>query len=147
MNNILLKLEFWADRHHPKWIDILRMLLGIILIIKGAALIDHKDQVILMMEKSNIDLFTFSLSAQYVIAFYLAGGLLITVGLLTRLVSLFQLPIIILSIIFINYHQDLFVLNSELGYLVLILILLLFFVFYGSGPISVDYYLSKLKEE
>ena len=141
------KLESWADLHHPKWIDLLRVVLGIIFIIKGIALIEHREQVIAMMEKSNIDLFTFSLSSQYVIAFDLAGGLLIAIGLLTRLIVLFQLPIVILSIIFINYHQNLFVLNSELGYLILILALVLFFLFYGSGNISVDNYLSKRKDK
>ena len=145
--NTVLKLESWADHHHPKWIDLLRVVLGIIFIIKGIALIDHREQVIQMMEKSNIDLFTFSLSSQYVIAFDLAGGLLIVIGLLTRLICLFQLPIVVLSIIFINYHQNLFALNSELGYLVLILALVLFFLFYGSGPISVDNYILKHKEK
>ncbi len=143
--NAILKLELWADHHHPKWIDLLRVILGIIFIVKGIALIEHREQVIQMMEKSNIDLFTFSLSSQYVIAFDLVGGLFIAIGLLTRLIVLFQLPIVILSIIFLDYHQNLFVLNSELGYLVLILALVLFFLFYGSGPISVDNYLSKRK--
>ena len=145
--NTVVKLESWADRHHPKWIDILRVVLGIIFIIKGVALIEHREQVIMMMEKSNIDLFTFSLSSQYVIAFDLAGGLFIAIGLLTRLIVLFQLPIVILSIIFIDYHQNLFALNSELGYLVLIMALVIFFLFYGSGPISVDNYISKRKEK
>lgn len=145
--NTVVKLESWADRHHPKWIDILRVILGIIFIIKGVALIEHREQVIMMMEKSNIDLFTFSLSSQYVIAFDLAGGLFIAIGLLTRLIVLFQLPIVILSIIFIDYHQNLFALNSELGYLILILALVIFFLFYGSGPISVDNYISKRKEK
>jgi putative oxidoreductase len=145
--NTVIKLESWADRHHPKWIDILRVVLGIIFIIKGVALIEHREQVIMMMEKSNIDLFTFSLSSQYVIAFDLAGGFFIAIGLLTRLIVLFQLPVVVLSIIFIDYHQNLFALNSELGYLVLILALVIFFLFYGSGPISVDNYISKRKEK
>lgn len=145
--NAIIKLESWADLHHPKWIDILRVVLGVIFIVKGIALIEHREQVIAMMEKSNIDLFTFSLSSQYVIAFDIVGGLFIAVGLLTRLIVLFQLPIVILSIIFINYHQNLFALNSELGYLILILALVLFFLFYGSGSISVDSYLSKRKDK
>ncbi|MFZ0452296.1 MAG: DoxX family protein [Ignavibacteriaceae bacterium] len=145
--NAVLKLESWADRHHPKWIDILRVVLGIIFIIKGIALIEHREEVIMMMEKSNIDLFTFSLSSQYVIAFDLAGGLFIAIGLLTRLIVFFQLPVVILSIIFIDYHQNLFALNSELGYLILILALVIFFLFYGSGHVSVDNYISKRKEK
>ena len=145
--NAIIKLESWADRHHPQWIDLLRVILGIIFIIKGVALIEHREQVVMMMEKSNIDLFTFSLSSQYVIAFDLAGGFLIAIGLLTRLIVLFQLPIVVLSIVFIDYHQDLFALNSELGYLVLILALVLFFLFYGSGNMSVDHLIAKRNDK
>ena len=145
--NAIIKLESWADRHHPKWIDLLRILLGIIFIIKGAALIENRDQVIRMMEKSNLDLFTFIISSQYVMAFDIAGRLLISLGLLTRLIVFFQLPIVILSLIFIDYHQGLFLLNSEFGYLILILALLIFFLFYGSGKLSLDNYLSKHNDE
>ncbi len=145
--NAIIKLESWADRHHPKWIDLLRILLGIIFIIKGAALIENRDQVIRMMEKSNLDLFTFIISSQYVMAFDIAGGLLISLGLLTRLIVFFQLPIVILSLIFIDYHQGLFLLNSEFGYLILILALLIFFLFYGSGKLSLNNYLSKHNDE
>lgn len=145
--NTILKIETWADSHHPKWIDILRIILGIILIVKGIAIIENREQVVAMMEKSNIDFFTFILSSQYVLAFYIAGGLLVATGLLTRIVILFQLPLIIISMVFIDYHEGLFALNSELGYLILVLALQLFFLFYGSGPISIDNYLSKRKEE
>ena len=101
----LQKIEDWVDHHHLKWIDLLRIILGIVLMIKGFTLIMNKDLVFIMMEKSNIDVFSFLLSSQYVIAFYIAGGLLIAVGLLTRIVSLLEIPIIIGTIIFINYHQ------------------------------------------
>ncbi len=141
------KVENWVDRHHLKWIDLLRIILGIVLMIKGITLVMNKEQVFLLMEKSNIDVFSFLLSSQYVIAFYIAGGLLIATGLLTRVVSLLEIPIILGTIIFINYHQGLFAINSDLGYLLMILFLLIFFLVYGSGPISIDYLLSKQKEE
>lgn len=144
--NTILKLETWADRHHPKWIEYLRIILGVILIIKGITLIINKEQVLVMMQKSNIDEFTFLVSSQFVIALYIAGGLLVSIGLKTRLIVFLQIPLITLSIIFINYHQGLFALNSELGYLILLLGLLFFFLFYGSGSLSVDNYLDKQKE-
>ena len=34
MNN-LQRLEHWGEAHHPKYMDILRMALGIFLILKG----------------------------------------------------------------------------------------------------------------
>lgn len=141
------RIENWADHHHPKWIDYLRVLLGIVLILKGIALIINRDQVIINMEMSNIDVFSFLVTSQYVLVFYIAGGLLLAVGLLTRVIALFQIPVIIATIIFIDYHKGLFALNSELIYSILILGLLLFFFVYGSGNFSIDYLLSKSKEK
>jgi len=121
------------------------MLLGIVLLFKGITLIINREQVILNMEMSNIDVFSFLVTSQYVLVFYIAGGLLVAVGLLTRVIVIFQIPILIATIIFIDYHQGLFVLNSELIYSILILGLLVFYFIYGSGKISVDNLLSRTK--
>ncbi len=145
--NLVLRIEDFADKHHPKWIEFIRMVLGVVLMIKGITLIANKDQVILDMQASGLDVFTFMVTAQYVIALYIAGGFLITIGLVTRVVSFFELPILLATIIFIDYHKGLFALNSELGYSIIILVLLLFFLFYGSGKISVDNYLRTHREE
>jgi uncharacterized membrane protein YphA (DoxX/SURF4 family) len=141
------RIEDWANQHHPRWLDYLRVLLGIVLMIKGIALIVNRDQVIINMQLSNIDAFSFLVTSQYVLVFYIAGGLLVAVGLLTRVIVLFQIPILIATIIFINYHQGLFALNSELIYSILILGLLIFFLIYGSGIFSVDYLMNKSKEK
>ncbi len=140
------RIENWADKHHPKWIDYLRILLGIILILKGITLIINREQVILNMEMSSIDIFSFLVTSQYVLVFYIAGGLLVAIGLLTRVIILFQVPILVATIIFIDYHKGLFALNSELIYSVLILGLLIFYLIYGSGKFSVDFLLSRPRE-
>jgi putative oxidoreductase len=140
-------IEDWADHHHPRWIDYLRVLLGVVLIFKGIALIVNREQVVINMEMSNIDVFSFLVTSQYVLVFYIAGGLLVAIGLLTRVITLCQIPILIATIIFINYHQGLFALNSDLIYSILILGLLIFFLIYGSGKFSVDYLLNKSKEK
>ena len=140
------QIEHWADKHHPGWIDYLRILLGIILILKGITLIINREQVMLNMELSSIDVFSFLVTSQYVLVFYIAGGLLVAMGLLTRVIVLFQIPILAATIIFIDYHKGLFALNSELIYSLLILGLLIFYFVYGSGKFSVDYLLSKSGE-
>ena len=33
--NLTSRLSNWGDRHHPKILDIIRMLLGIFLVVKG----------------------------------------------------------------------------------------------------------------
>ncbi len=144
--NWTLQIEKWADKHHPRWIDYLRVLLGIILIMKGITLIINREQVVLNMEMSSIDVFSFLVTSQYVLVFYIAGGLLVAIGLLTRVIVLFQIPILAATIIFIDYHKGLFALNSELIYSVLILGLLIFYLIYGSGRFSVDNLVDQKKE-
>jgi putative oxidoreductase len=142
----LNKIESWADHHHPKWIDFLRILLGLILVIKGIAFIANKDEVILMVRYSVFEFLSFVI-AHYVITAYLVGGLAVMLGFLTRFAILFQIPAVLGAIIFIDIHSELFALNSDLVYSILILFLLFFFLFYGSGNYSVDSYLRKVKEE
>ena len=142
----LRKVGSWADHHHPRWIDFLRILFGLLLIVKGVAFAANRDKVILMITSSSFEFLSFII-AHYVITAYLIGGIAVTIGFITRIAILFQIPAVIGAIIFIDIHRGLFALNSELGYSVLILFLLFFFLFYGSGNFSVDSYLNKSKEE
>lgn len=142
----ITKMEDWADRHHPKWIDYLRIILGIVLIIKGIAYIVNKEAVMQMFETSEYWVIHYGIS-HYVIGGSIACGIAIAAGLFTRVAVAFELPALIGSAIFIDMHKNLFALNSELLYSMLILALLLFFLFYGSGKFSVDAYLDKFIEK
>ena len=136
--NSLTKFDDWTFKHHHKWLDILRIFLGLILIAKGIAFIANSDQVILMITDVEQTFFSFVI-AHYVIAGYLVGGIAITIGLITRVAVIFEIPSVLGSMIFVELHKNLFALNSELGYSLLILALLVFYFFYGSGTISFDY--------
>jgi uncharacterized membrane protein YphA (DoxX/SURF4 family) len=68
---------------------------------------------------------------------------MLTVGLLTRWVALLQVPILVGAIVFINTQKSGFAAQSELGLAVLVLLLLIFFLVEGSGPLSLDHYFHK----
>ena len=86
-------------------------------------------------------------AAHYVIVAFIVGGLFVAIGFVTRWALLFQLPAIIGEIIMVDFHKNLFVLNSDLSYKILIFVLMVFFILYGSGKISFDHWLLKWKEE
>ena len=69
---------------------------------------------------------------------HFVGGILITVGLLTRWAAIAQLPILFGAILtnFIGVMN-----TNYLMLAVIVLITSLFFIVYGSGKHSVDYYL------
>jgi hypothetical protein len=58
----------------------------------------------------------------------------VSMSTITRIAILFQIPILIGAVIFVNLPKGFFAVNSELGFSVLVLFLLVFFLFYGSGP-------------
>ena len=138
-------LENWADTHHPKWIDVLRIVLGIILLAKGILFISDREIILSMLAESSIKFISITI-AHYVILAHLFGGLLIAIGLITRIAILFQIPILIGAIIFVDLPRAFQSVNSDLGFALLVLCLLIFFFFYGSGPLSVDNYLKKKED-
>ena len=138
-------IEQWADAHHPKWLDVLRIILGIILFTKGVLFISDREVIISMLAESRIE-FISIIIAHYVILAHLLGGLTIAIGLLTRISILLQIPVLIGAIIFVDLPRAFRSVNSDLGFAVLVLCLLLFFFLYGSGPLSVDNYLKKKED-
>jgi uncharacterized membrane protein YphA (DoxX/SURF4 family) len=73
----------------------------------------------------------------------LVGGILITIGMLTRLAILFQFPVFIGAIINQHVQYGLYSVYSELTFSIIISLILIVLFFIGSGPFSVDHYLFK----
>jgi len=138
-------IERWSEEHHPVYIDFIRILLGIFLIAKGASFINHRQQIEWLLVGHNLDFLIF-LSSVYVILFHIGGGLLIATGLITRWAIAFQIPILIGAVFFINLPNGFTSINSELGFSIATLILLILFMFYGSGNFSLDYYMKMHKD-
>jgi uncharacterized membrane protein YphA (DoxX/SURF4 family) len=144
--NLLQRLEFWGDRHHPKWADILRFALGIFLVYKG---IDFLENMSNMIGRMNSFLpnsyFALSILGHYIVFAHLVGGLMLAVGLLTRAACIMQIPILIGAIFFIN--QSMFRPFQEMGITLLCLAGLIYFLIAGNGPWSVDKYFDEKKEK
>ena len=145
--NRVQKIEAWGDRHHPKWLDLLRMLLGLALVAKGYYFVTNTEGLKQMIENSRFGQVAFVLQ-HYVVFAQLIGGLMITVGMVTRIAVLFQLPILIGAVFFVNSKAGFFSANStDLWLSLIILFLLLFFLVEGSGPWSIDEYMRKHPEQ
>ncbi|MCI0450048.1 MAG: DoxX family protein [Chlorobi bacterium] len=143
---ILSKIDAWAERHHPKWIDVLRILLGLILLYKGLYFISNTQAIVALLQNTEFELWAITI-AHYVVAAHIMGGLLIAIGLLTRVAVLFQVPVLLGAIIFVNLPKGLLSFNSETELSVLVLFLLVFFLIEGSGPLSVDEFVKKHPED
>lgn len=137
-------IEKWHEEYHPVWIDFLRILLGIFLIAKGAYFISHREQIEWMLVKHHLD-FLITMAWIYVILFHIGGGLLITAGLITRWAIAFQIPILMGAVFFVNLPPAFSSVISEPVFSIAALALLIFFIVYGPGNFSLDYYLKTHK--
>jgi putative oxidoreductase len=140
--NAIHKLEKWGDSHHPRILDVLRIALGIFLILKGLAFMENTVALKSIIENQS-DIFLpmgLLLALVYYVTFvHLVGGTLIALGILTRLSSLLQIPVVFGAVFFVNVLQS--PLNTELWASLTCLVLLLMFMVLGSGKLSLDNYL------
>ena len=138
--NLLEKFEQWGDRHHPKWLDIIRIALGLFLCYKGVDFLRNASGLIsLMNSRQPFSSFIIVLLAHYVTFAHILGGIFLTIGMFTRAACLIQIPILIGAIIFVNINvaKDTFSPYSELVLSILVLLLLIYFLIIGNGPLSV----------
>lgn len=130
-------LNKWANRHTYYPIDLLRIALGVLLFVKGIHFMGNT-QILVDLIQPIQNMAGSMIAVHYVAPAHLIGGLMIIFGLLTRWAVIAQLPIIIGAVV-INFAGEL-----DMGNLVLssvTLVVCIFFMFYGSGKRSADYYL------
>lgn len=138
--NLVEKFEYWGDRHHPKWLDIIRIALGIFLCWKGVDFLRNtSDLISLMKNTSPFGEFVIILLAHYVAFAHVLGGLFLAIGMFTRAACLIQIPVLLGAIVFVNISatKDAFSPYSELFLSIIILLLLIYFLIIGNGPLSV----------
>jgi putative oxidoreductase len=129
MKNLISLLDEWAKRNHPLWIDVLRMVFGVLLVAKaiifiGAAPTLHPKWLLVPVS-----------------AIHILGGTFIMLGLLTRWASLLQLPALIIAVFFTVINMKGFYLSSEILLTVILFFLSLLFFAEGSGKISFDQFI------
>ncbi len=135
--NVFHKIEYWGDRHHPAWLDVVRIGLGVFLFLKGIGFISDTTRLIELVNGLKIDLWPV-MAVHYVAFAHIFGGFLIALGVLTRLSCLLQIPILLVAVFFVNIRQGFSYLNSELWVSMVTLLLVILFYIVGSGRFSMD---------
>jgi len=140
--NVVHKIEHWGDTHHPKFLDLVRVALGVFLLLKGVAFMENTAYLGSIIESQRvIDVSPGLLMVlvYYVTFAHMIGGILIALGILTRPASIIQLPIVLGAIFLTGVFKE--PVNTMVWPSVTAFILLLVFTIIGSGPISLDRYL------
>jgi len=143
---VIQKIEHWGDLHHAKWLDVVRVALGLLIFSKGIAIVSNTASLQDLLLQNNVFGFSGLMAslAVHIIGFvHLVGGLLIAIGLLTRFAAVIQIPILLCAVFFVNLAHGFSMLNNELWLSVIVLLLLILFWIVGSGPFSVDQAMKK----
>jgi putative oxidoreductase len=125
----------------PRWLTILRILLGLTLLWRAISFIRDTAALKSMIQASGVSAFAQNSGLLVFLTTFLnlLGGLFIAVGLFTRTSSIVQIPILIIAAFFVNIKaagQSSF----ELILSIIVLFLLILFAIKGSGSLSADEY-------
>ena len=136
----------WAEAHPKVWLDCVRIYLGLGLFIRGVFIISNTRAEFIQAMLKQMEfpwIITVGL-LHYISLAHLIGGLMLTVGLLTRIAAWVQVPILA-GAVFIHRGEGLMSGGQSLEFSALVLFLLLTFAVSGAGPVSVDNGMPKLK--
>jgi uncharacterized membrane protein YphA (DoxX/SURF4 family) len=124
------------------------MVLGIFLLLKGIAFMENSTYLTQIIQDQNAVYISSGLLitlVYYVTFAHMVGGILITLGTLTRFACIIQIPIVLAAV----FLSGLF--TSAINYMVwpsiTALVLLVLFAIIGSGPLSLDRFLSDMATE
>lgn len=119
---------------------VFRVLLGLSLFMKGIQF--TKQQVLLREMFAASEKLGEYFWLQTIIPWLnLIGGFLIVIGLFTRLSCLLNIPLLLGAVIFVNSKKGPFAGENELAYSVVVLVFLVFYLWEGAGPVSLDRWL------
>ena len=147
--NTFDRIESWGEAHHPKWVDIIRIALGAFLLYKGIDFLRNTGEVMSIISGNFKSFGSFKLLVltHLIVTVHIMGGILIVLGLLTRLACLAQIPILLGALIFLNRSQDVLQPYSQIVVTLVVLLLLVYFLIVGNGPLSFEKLAMKEKGE
>ena len=135
-------IDRYCCKHYPFVLDLLRIVVGVIIFYKGVMFVKNGEMLDLIINRSLIGGWAFIL--EHHIAFtLLVGGVLITIGLVTRWAIAFQFPVFIGMIIGQHAAHGVFSVYGQLGFAYGITVALIILFILGPGPFSVDQRMKK----
>lgn len=132
------KRAWWQDP--SVGLDLIRIYLGIGLMVRGALFISQPEILVEFLKRTN-SWFVPLAAAQYVVAAHLCGGILLALGLGTRLAAAVQIPPLLGAVLFVHIGEGLLTAGQSLEFATLVLAMLLAFSVFGAGRISLDAWL------
>jgi putative oxidoreductase len=127
-------------------LDVIRIYLGVGLMVRGGLFIGNPDILIDFLRRTN-HWFIPLAAAQYVVAAHLCGGILLALGLGTRVAAVVQIPPLIGAVLFVHLGEGLLTAGQSLEFAALVLAMLGVFSVFGAGRLSLDAWITRRNAE
>jgi uncharacterized membrane protein YphA (DoxX/SURF4 family) len=137
---LFISIRTWLENHNDVAYSFIRIFLGCALFVRGW-MINSDPSIITQLTGANQWYWWYS----YVIIIHIVGGLLLGIGLFTRLGALLQMPVLLGAILIFHLKEGLARVEQSLELSTLVLVLLVIYFVFGSGSLSVDNYIAKKK--
>jgi putative oxidoreductase len=134
------KILQWLDENQKLAYSFIRMFLGMALFIRGLIFLADPGAVNELAGEEKLFMW-FS----YLIFGHIIGGFLIMIGFRTRLGSIVQIPILFGAVFIVHSDHNLATVGQSFELAVMVLVLLLVYLCFGSGELSVDRYFERKK--
>jgi len=137
-------IKRWAETHTDVFLDLVRIYLGAGLFVKGIFFMINRDYLLKLLQDSGNFVIAPVTIAHYVIPVHIFGGILLALGLLTRVAALLQIPVLLGAMLYVYLPRMMAVeprQNFEFASLVLFLMVLI--MIFGAGRWSVDHWLAR----
>lgn len=131
------EIILWLNNNTALAYSLIRAFLGIALLIRGIILASDPASITTLAGEDKIYWWY-----SYITVAHIIGGISLTVGLLTRLGSLLQIPVLFGAVFLVHLKQGLLAVGQSLELSVLVLVLLIINFIFGAGELSFD---SKIK--
>lgn len=136
--NALSRWREWVENHRAEALDLVRFYLGVALFVRGLLFLTNSEAYLALMPEGGPDFLVSGVMLHYVALAHLGGGLFLSLGLLTRIAALVQVPVLIGAVFHVHGSSGLFEGDQSFELAALVLFLLAVFSIWGSGPWSLD---------
>ncbi|MEK7254966.1 MAG: DoxX family protein [Bacteroidota bacterium] len=123
----------WFNRNQLTAYALTRIFLGIALLTRGVFLMNNPGALTKLMDDNMLHAWF-----AYIAVAHLAGGLSLIFGILTRLGALIQIPILAAAVFVVHAEKGLMMGGQSLELASLVLFLLVIYLLFGAGPLSLD---------
>lgn len=138
------KRAWWRDPSIG--LDVIRIYLGVGLMVRGALFIGRPEVLLEFLKRTNSWFIPLALS-QYVVAAHLCGGILLALGLGTRVAAAVQIPPLVGAVLMVHLGEGLLSAGQSLEFAALVLAMLTAFSVFGAGKLSLEYWLTRRNAE